>query len=99
MIKIIKSLDGDKKIHTGFWWGKTKQTHHLANPGIDERILKGIIKKPCGMVRTGLIWLRIRPNGRLVITVMNTSVPQNAKNLTTCITISISKRLLLYDTK
>jgi len=43
-----------------------KETDHLENPGIDERILKWIIQKLAGITGTGLNWLRIRTNGGLL---------------------------------
>jgi hypothetical protein len=46
--------------------GKPKQTDHLENPGIGERILKWIIMKPVGIACTGFIWLRVRENGGLL---------------------------------
>jgi len=43
-----------------------KETDHLENPGIDERILKWIIQKLARITGTEISWLRIRTNGRLL---------------------------------
>jgi hypothetical protein len=55
---------GDRKVHTGFWWGDLKKTDHLEDLGVDGRIiLKGIFKKDDGEAWTALIWLRIGTGG------------------------------------
>jgi hypothetical protein len=47
---------GEKKVHTGFWWGDLREGDHLGDPGVDARIiLKWIFKKWDG-AWTGLNW-------------------------------------------
>jgi hypothetical protein len=37
---------GKRKVHTGLWWGDMREHDHLADPGVDGRIiLKWILKK------------------------------------------------------
>jgi hypothetical protein len=30
---------GDRRVHTGFWWGNLREGDHLENPGADGRII------------------------------------------------------------
>jgi hypothetical protein len=30
---------GEKRMHTGFWWGDLREGDHLGDPGIDRRII------------------------------------------------------------
>jgi hypothetical protein len=34
-----------REIHTGFWWGNLKERVHLADLGVDGRILKQYFNK------------------------------------------------------
>ena len=37
---------GERKVHTGFWWGKLREEYHLEVPFVDARIiLKWIFEK------------------------------------------------------
>jgi hypothetical protein len=56
--------------------GKPKEINHLEDLDVDGRILKYISKRYDGRAWTGLIWLRIKTNGRPVLNkVMNIGVP------------------------
>jgi hypothetical protein len=52
IIQVIKSrrirwkeMWGNGEVHTGIWWKKFREGDHLANPGVDGRIiLKYILK-------------------------------------------------------
>jgi len=33
-------LGGDRRYHSGFWWGHLRQTDHLEDLGIDGKIFK-----------------------------------------------------------
>jgi len=51
---------GTGKIHTGFWWRELMERHHLADPGVDGRImLRWIFRMYDGEARTGFLWLSI----------------------------------------
>jgi hypothetical protein len=59
------------EVHIGLWWGNLKE-EHLQDSGIDGRIiLKCMFKKWDGKAWTGLVWLRIGTDGRLVNAVTN----------------------------
>jgi hypothetical protein len=30
---------GEKKVHTGFWWGDPREGDHLEDPGVDGNII------------------------------------------------------------
>jgi hypothetical protein len=30
---------GEKRVHTGFWWGDLREGDHLGDPGVDGRII------------------------------------------------------------
>jgi hypothetical protein len=54
-------------VHTGFWRGDLREGDHLADPGIDRRIiLKWIFKKWDGRACAGLSWFRIGTGGGLL---------------------------------
>ena len=54
-------------MHTGFWWGNTREGDHLEDLGINRRtISKWIIKNSVGEGWIGLIWLRILTGVRLM---------------------------------
>jgi hypothetical protein len=54
------------RVLTGFCYGNLRERNHLADLGVDERILKWIFKRWDGEAWTGLIWLRIGTgDGRL----------------------------------
>jgi hypothetical protein len=45
-----------REMHTGFWWGDLREGDHLADPGVDGRIiLKWIFKKWDG----GMGWIEL----------------------------------------
>jgi hypothetical protein len=55
---------GERKGHTGFWWGNLRERDHLEDPGVDRRIiLRWIFWKWVVGAWTGLIWLRIQISG------------------------------------
>jgi hypothetical protein len=56
---------GEKVVHTGFWWGDLREGDHLADPGVDGRIILKLIYKKCDGAWTGLRWLRIGTGGGL----------------------------------
>jgi len=40
------STYGESKVYIGFWWGKLRESDHLEDPGINERIiLRWIFRK------------------------------------------------------
>jgi hypothetical protein len=53
-----------------------KGRDHSENLGVDERIiLKWILRKLCGSVWIGFVWLRIGTGDELMNSVMNLRVP------------------------
>jgi hypothetical protein len=53
---------GRRGMHTGFWW----VSHYGDLDGDDRKILKWLLEKEDVVMRTGLIWLKIRTTGGLV---------------------------------
>jgi hypothetical protein len=35
---------GRRYMHTGFWWGKIKETDFFENPGLSQKIIKCILE-------------------------------------------------------
>ena len=59
---------GTGKVHTWFWWGKLRERCHLEDSGVDGTIiLRWIFRKWVGGSQTGLIWLRIATDDRLLL--------------------------------
>jgi hypothetical protein len=61
---VYVALWGRAEVFTSFRWGNLRKTHHLEDPGVDERItLRWIFRK--WDVGNGLvsIWLRIGTGG------------------------------------
>jgi hypothetical protein len=55
-------------IHIGFSWGKQKERDHLIDLDISLGIiLKSVLEKSDGVVRTGFSWLRIGTSGGLLL--------------------------------
>lgn len=53
-------------MHTRFWWVNMKERDHFEDLYLDGRIiLKQILKKQCGKVWAGFIWLRIGTGGKV----------------------------------
>ena len=47
-------------MYTGFWWVNVSERDHLEDPGVDGRIILGLIcRKGDVGAWTGLIWRRI----------------------------------------
>jgi hypothetical protein len=71
IIRMIKSRSmqgvqhawGDEQCVQTFSLENRKGTDHLEDLGVDGRILNRILKKQCGKVRVGFIWLRIGTDG------------------------------------
>jgi len=58
---------GRREAYTGFWWGNLRERDHLGDRGVDGRIiLRWIFRKWDLKAWTGLIWLRIGTDGRLL---------------------------------
>jgi hypothetical protein len=58
---------GIVEVYTRFWWGNPRQRHHLADGGVDGRlILRWIFRMWDVRTWTGLIWLRIGTGGGLL---------------------------------
>jgi len=69
---------GNRRLHTGIWWGDLVEGDHLEELGIDGKvILKWIFMKWDGEAWTGLLWLRI------VNVVMKLGAAQNVENFLT----------------
>jgi hypothetical protein len=45
-----------KRVQTGFWWEKVKESDQLKDLGIDGRILERILKRWDRRLCTGFIW-------------------------------------------
>jgi hypothetical protein len=54
------------EIYITFWLENLKERDHLEVQGIDDRILKWLLKKWGGRVWTGFIWLMIGNSGGLL---------------------------------
>jgi hypothetical protein len=37
------ALMGERRVYTGFWWGKLRERGHLEDSGVDGRIILGCI--------------------------------------------------------
>jgi hypothetical protein len=58
---------GGREVHTMFYLGNLRERDHLENIGIGGRIiLECILNKSVGKAWTGLIWLRMGTDGRLL---------------------------------
>jgi hypothetical protein len=55
------------EVHTGFWWRYLREGDHLKDPGVDGKIILKLIFKKRDAVWTGLLWLRIRKGGGLLL--------------------------------
>jgi hypothetical protein len=55
-----------REVHTGFWWGDLRKDDHLADTGVDGRIILKFIFKKWDGAGTGLNWLRIGTGGGLL---------------------------------
>jgi hypothetical protein len=54
------ALTEKSEMHLGYLWGSQKERDHYEDQDVGEWIiLKWILEKKDGVVRTGLIWLRI----------------------------------------
>jgi hypothetical protein len=54
-------------LHTEFWCVSQKERNHYEDLDLDGRkILKWLLEKEDGVVRTGLIWLRVRTTDGLM---------------------------------
>jgi len=52
------------RMHTGFWWRHLRERDHLEDPGVDWRIILGIIfTKWDGEAWTEISWLSIGTGG------------------------------------
>jgi hypothetical protein len=59
---------GIKGMHTGFWWESQTEGDHSEDLDACERItFRLILEKQDGVVRTGVIWLRIGTSGGLLL--------------------------------
>ena len=72
---------GERRVHTGFWWGNPRERDHMEDPGIDEwSTLKLILRSGDG----GMDWIDLvqdRDRRRaLVNAVVNCRLTQNAGN-------------------
>ena len=55
---------GRGAVYTGFYWGNLRETDHLEDADVGERvILRWIFRKWDVGLRTGSIWLRIGTRG------------------------------------
>jgi hypothetical protein len=54
-------------MHIEYWWESQKERDHCEDHGVYAwTILNWILERYDGMVWSGLIWLRIGTNGRLL---------------------------------
>jgi hypothetical protein len=76
---------GRGEAYTGFCWGNLRETDHLADPGIDGRIiLKSTFRKWDVGAWTGIELAQGMDRWReLVNAVMNFQIPQNTGNFLT----------------
>jgi hypothetical protein len=54
-------------MHIGYWCESQKERNHWEDQDVDEwTISKWILERQDGMVRIGLIWLRVGTRGELL---------------------------------
>jgi hypothetical protein len=57
---------GREEVHTRFWLGYLKEHDHLEDSGVNGRIILTRNFKKLNETWTGLIWLRIGPEGEFL---------------------------------
>jgi hypothetical protein len=55
---------GKREACIGFWWGNLRERNHWGDPGVNWRVILGLIfRKWDVVVWIGLDWLRIETGG------------------------------------
>ena len=65
LVGYAERMGGRGEVHTGSWWGKSRERGHLEDQGADRRIILKLTQSGLG-TWTGLIWLRIGTDGGLL---------------------------------